>query len=233
MMGSFLFVAIPLAFSIASTVRVARLLGSQNHDAARISGFLAIGVTTVLMGICAFVLIKLRNVVGFVITSDADIVNRVKMLLPVVASFQVVNGLQGVAQGVMRGMGRHRELFAYSFLAYWIIGFPLSMYLAFFTRPRNGLYGIWYGFITGFGLLGFILMFVIYSTNWEREARRARVRAEKYQSSVDIVQSSPHPGGRAMGGFLLLSSVGEEEMDELERVEIVLYENDVAVVEQL
>ena len=225
---SFLFIAIPLALSIASTVRVARLLGSQNHRAAKISSYLAIGISTLLMGICGLVLYQLRPIVGYLFTSDVDIVNRVKMLLPVVASFQVVNGLQGVAQGVMRGMCRHTELFGYSFVAYWVIGFPLGMYLAFFTRPRNGLYGIWYGFITGLALLGAVLIFIIFTTNWQREVRRARVRAEKYHNSFDTVQSSPHPGGRAVGGFLLLSPGGEEELDDVERIEITLYEEDMS-----
>lgn len=224
---SFLFVSIPLSISIASTIRVGRLLGAQNHQAARISSYLAVGISTVFMSVAGLLLYRLRGVVGYLFTSDLDVIHRLKMLMPVVASFQVINGLQGAAQGVMRGMCRHTEVFGYTFLSYWVIGFPLGIYLAFFTRPRNGLYGLWYGFMVGVSLLGFVLMFIIVTTNWEREVRRARVRAEKYQNSFDTVQASPHPGSRALGGFLLLSPAGDEELDDLERIEITLYEEDM------
>jgi multidrug resistance protein, MATE family len=230
---SFLYVSIPLSISIASTIRVGRLLGAQNHAAAKTSSFLAVGISTVFMGAAGLILYRLRGVIGYLFTSDLDIIYRLKMLIPVVASFQVVNGVQGAAQGVMRGMCRHTEVFGYSFLSYWVLGFPLGIYLAFFTRPRNGLYGLWYGFLAGVGLLGCLMMFIIVTTNWEREVRRARVRAEKYQNSFDTVQASPHPGSRALGGFLLLNPGGDEELDDLERIEITLYEEDMKRAERV
>lgn len=176
------------------------------------------------MSIVGGVLYAVKFPLGYAFTSDPNIIARVKKLAPLVAIVQPINGIQGVSQGVLRGMCRHSELFAYTLLSYWMVGMPLGLYLAFFTRPRYGIDGIWYGFIVALGLLSSLLLFIILTTDWEREVRRARVRAEKYQNSFETIQATPRPGGRGLGGFVLLNPTGEEELDELERVEIILAE---------
>jgi hypothetical protein len=101
---------------------------------------------------------------------------------------------------------------------------PLGLYLAFYTRPRVGINGIWYGFITGLSLLALVLLFIIFTTDWEREVRRARLRIEKDQkNSNNILHSVPFIGSRSLGGFLLMSSLtDEEDLDDMERIEILI-----------
>jgi hypothetical protein len=199
------------------------LLVAQNPKAAKFSALIALLISTLLMTLSGLVLYETRFVLGALFSSDANIISRVRQLAPTVAFFQAINGLQGVAQGVMRGMGRHTELVGYIFLSYWIIAMPLGLYLAFFTRPRVGITGLWYGFITGLSLLNLVLLFIIFTTDWEREVRRARLRLEKYQqgSTGRVLQSMPFVGSRSLGGFLLMNSLtDEEELDDLERIEV-------------
>lgn len=218
-----MFVLIPLSFSIASTIRINRLLISQNPDAAKLSSYVSIIVSILFMIISGVVLFEVRFVVGYLFTSDSNIISRVRQLAPIVAIFQVINGIQGCCQGILRGMYRHNELVGYTFLSYWIIAMPFGLYLAFYTRPRTGILGIWYGFITGLGLLSIVLLTIILTTDWEREVRRARIRVEKFQqNSLNTIQTMPLIGGRSLGGFMLINSIGDEELDDLERIEVLI-----------
>ena len=218
-----MFILIPLSFSIASTIRINRLLISQNPDAARLSSFVSIAVSIIFMTISGIVLYQIRFILGYVFTSDPNIVSRVRQLAPIVAIFQVINGIQGCCQGILRGMHRHNELVGYTFLSYWIVAMPFGLYLAFYTRPRTGIKGLWYGFITGLGSLSVILLVIILTTDWEREVRRARIRVEKFQqNSLNTIQAMPLIGGRSLGGFMLINSIGDEELDDLERIEVLI-----------
>ncbi len=220
------FIFIPLSLSIAVTTRISRLLVSQNPVAAQSSALVSIAGTIVLVSISSYILYETRFILGYLFTYDTDIISRVRQLAPLVALFQIINGLQGISQGIMRGMNRHTELVGYTFLSYWIIAMPFGLYLTFYTRPRTGLKGLWYGFITGLSMLSIVLATIILTTDWEREVRRARIRVEKYQNHYETFQTSPMTGGRALGGFLLLSSTGEEELDDVERIEIQLVEDE-------
>jgi multidrug resistance protein, MATE family len=225
LLDSVTFILFPLSLSIAVSIRLNRLLISQNHQAAKSCALIALFASTLFMVLSGFLLYEFRFLLGSVFTSDENIIRRVRLLAPIVAIFQMVNGLQGCAQGVMRGMGRQTELVGYLFVSYWIVAMPLGLYLAFYTRPRVGMIGIWYGYLTGLGLLSLILLLIILTTDWEREVRRSRLRYEKYQkySSHGLLQSVGFIGSRALGGFMLMSSItDEEELDDIERIEVVL-----------
>eukprot|EP00602_Paraphysomonas_sp_CaronLab_P004506 CAMPEP_0185037116 /NCGR_PEP_ID=MMETSP1103-20130426/31084_1 /TAXON_ID=36769 /ORGANISM="Paraphysomonas bandaiensis, Strain Caron Lab Isolate" /LENGTH=418 /DNA_ID=CAMNT_0027574943 /DNA_START=562 /DNA_END=1818 /DNA_ORIENTATION=- len=221
-----MYTIVPISLSTAATVRISQLLAAQNSKAARISCILSLVVSGLFMCIIGAVLYRIRHVIGYAFTSDPDIINRIHQLCPIVSLFHVVYGFQGPLQGALRGMARHTEVLGYTFLSYWVLGVPVGMYLAFFTRPRNGLYGLWYGLATGVGFLVFILLLIVITTDWELEVRRERIRVEKYQNSFSIVQACPVPGSRAQGGFLLVGSSGDEELDEIERIEISFFEQD-------
>jgi hypothetical protein len=63
--------------------------------------------------------------------------------MPLVASFQVVDGLAGSCGGVLRGMGRQHLGAAFNIVAYYILALPLGIWLAF--RAEYGLQGLWIG----------------------------------------------------------------------------------------
>jgi MATE family multidrug resistance protein len=63
------------------------------------------------------------------------------------AFFQLSDGLQAVAAGVLRGMQDVKFPAVIAFISYWIIMIPACYLLAF---PFGmGLQGIWIGFIVG------------------------------------------------------------------------------------
>src|SRR5690606_4864151 len=68
-------------------------------------------------------------------------------LLLVAAFFQISDGLQVVVLGALRGLQDVRIPTLITFVAYWMIGFPISYYLGLFTD--FGSTGIWIGLLSG------------------------------------------------------------------------------------
>ncbi|XLS28154.1 MATE family efflux transporter [Flavobacteriaceae bacterium M23B6Z8] len=68
-------------------------------------------------------------------------------LLIVAAFFQISDGIQVVVLGALRGMQDVKIPTFITFIAYWVIGFPISWYLGLYTS--YGSTGIWIGLLAG------------------------------------------------------------------------------------
>ena len=68
-------------------------------------------------------------------------------LLLVAAVFQISDGIQVVVLGALRGLQDVKIPTVITFIAYWLIGFPISYYLGLHTDW--GSTGIWIGLLTG------------------------------------------------------------------------------------
>ena len=63
------------------------------------------------------------------------------------AFFQISDGLQVVVLGALRGFQDVKIPTLITFIAYWMIGFPVSFYLGLYT-PLESV-GIWLGLLAG------------------------------------------------------------------------------------
>src|SRR5690606_4726682 len=84
------------------------------------------------------------------ITDFADnheVVSIAAQLLIIAAIFQFTDALQVVALGALRGMQDLKIPTVICFIAYWIIGFPISYYLSMETSLES--MGIWIGLLAG------------------------------------------------------------------------------------
>lgn len=68
-------------------------------------------------------------------------------MLLVAAIFQISDGLQVVVLGALRGLQDVKVPMYITFVAYWVIGFPISIYLGVYTSL--GAIGIWIGLLSG------------------------------------------------------------------------------------
>ena len=87
----------------------------------------------------------------------------VKLLL-VAAFFQLFDGLQGVATGVLRGVGDTRTPMVCNLAGHWMIGLPTGYWLCF--TAGWGVVGLWVGLSIGLTLVGAVLV-----TIWWRRSR--------------------------------------------------------------
>jgi MATE family multidrug resistance protein len=77
-------------------------------------------------------------------------------LLFVAAMFQLFDGLQVVATGVLRGTGDTRTAMAFNLVAHWGLGLPVAAALAFWAGW--GVVGLWIGLCIGLIVLGLALL---------------------------------------------------------------------------
>jgi len=78
---------------------------------------------------------------------NAEIIIITSKLLLVAAIFQISDGIQVVVLGALRGLQDVKIPMYITFVAYWVVGFPVSFYLGKYTEL--GAVGIWIGLLAG------------------------------------------------------------------------------------
>ena len=158
--ASFTFM-VPMGIGQAATVRVATERGAAAWDAARLAGFVALALGVAFMTAASLVLWTTpRFIVGaFVVAGDPAnraVIARALDFLAIAALFQIVDGMQAVTAGALRGYHDTRVPMLIAALGYWGIGFVGGWTLAF---PLGvGPAGLWWGFVLGLASVAALLL---------------------------------------------------------------------------
>jgi len=78
---------------------------------------------------------------------NTEVIALAAQLLLVAAFFQISDGIQVVVLGALRGLQDVKIPTFITFVAYWLIGFPICYYLGLHTSLKST--GIWIGLLTG------------------------------------------------------------------------------------
>jgi MATE family multidrug resistance protein len=138
---------VPLAIGQAANVRVGYWIGAGDPVAARHAGFVALGLGVAFMSLSGLVLILAPHaIVGLYLHLDdlanAATVSLAASLLGIAAVFQIVDGMQTVGSGALRGLRDTRIPMLAATFGYWGIGFPTGYWLAF--HAGLGARGLWW-----------------------------------------------------------------------------------------
>ena len=149
---------VPLGVSSAGAVRVGHALGRRDLDGAARAGWtaLAIGAGFMACTARAFVLIP-RALMG-AFTRDEGVIALGASLLGVAAIFQLFDGMQGVATGILRGLGDTRTPMLWNLFGHWFVGLPSGYALCFVAG--YGVIGLWWGLSIGLIICGVALLVV-------------------------------------------------------------------------
>ena len=101
-----------------------------------------------------FVLFK--DILPWMFTENLEVIEIASTLLIVAGLFQLSDGLQAVVLGSLRGLQDVNIPSFITFIAYWIIGFPVCYYLGIMTDM--GSLGIWIGLLTALTCSAFMLV---------------------------------------------------------------------------
>ncbi len=88
-------------------------------------------------------------------TDNFEVWSIASKLMLIAAIFQISDTLQVVALGALRGMQDVKIPTYITFIAYWLIGFPISYYLGLYTDYKSA--GIWIGLLAGLTSSGIML----------------------------------------------------------------------------
>ena len=160
---------VPFGVSAATAVLVGQAIGEGDEQRARraASAGMLCGVGFMVIFGIVFTVAP-RMLAGFY-TRDATVLALAATLLPIAGLFQVFDGTQTVAAGILRGAGDTHAPMAINVLGFWLIGLPASAWLAF--RGGLGAEGLWWGFVAGLGSVALLLVLRV-RTRMRREMRR-------------------------------------------------------------
>jgi MATE family multidrug resistance protein len=154
-LASFTFM-VPLGVSTATAVLVGHAIGAGDEDQARRSAVAGIFIGASFMCASAFVFLVFPGALARSYTGDADVIMLTVMLIPIAGVFQVFDGIQAVAAGVLRGVGDTHAPAIINVVGFWFIGLPVSWVLAF--RLGGGAVGMWWGIVVGLAAVALILL---------------------------------------------------------------------------
>ena len=162
----------PLGLSVAAATRVGKMIGTGGDWKNAIWQSV---LTMLLVEGCLIVLL----VVGAdwwprIYTDDPALMEIVVPLVYLCACFQVFDGSQVVGLGILRGMGDVRVPLIFHLVAYWLIGMPLALFLAF--TMGYGVPGIWMGLSTALAVISILCGARIF--HWWRKGVRSLYAAD-------------------------------------------------------
>jgi MATE family multidrug resistance protein len=161
---------VPFGLSSAGAVRVGHAVGRRDPAGAERSGWTALLFGASFMACAAAVFWLAPRVLIGAFTSDDGVLRVGSSLLAVAAVFQLFDGLQGVATGVLRGLGDTRTPMFWNLVGHWVIGLPFGYALCF--GLGLGVIGLWWGLSTGLIICGVALLAV-----WARRIRAVKEAA--------------------------------------------------------
>lgn len=131
----------------ASTIMIGNNFGKKR--VLRIKRFAKTNyvLVLVLMILTAGLFWGLDEQLPWIFTKDLDVIAIAAHLLIIAAFFQLFDGTQVVALGILRGLGDVNTPTVLTFLAYWIVGIPVGYWLG--IHLGYGIEGIWYGLTLG------------------------------------------------------------------------------------
>jgi MATE family multidrug resistance protein len=132
---------VPSGLSAAAATRVGHLLGGGRAWTATARIAMVLGAA--VMVVPAVVFTFFPGDLAALYTKDVSVVAVAALLLPLAGMFQLFDGVQVVAFGVLRGAGDVNVPSLANAVGYWMLGLPVGWALAF--RLGWGPRGIWSG----------------------------------------------------------------------------------------
>jgi len=203
----------PASLGSATSIRVGQRLGANDPKGAKWVCWLGVFSGAFVMAISGIVIFFTKSIYANIFVDNEEVRALTEQIMPVLAFYQVFDGIQGVCNGVIRGTGRQVVGACTTFLAHFVIGIPLGCLLTFYFEYH--LFGMWIGLATGLFIVSTILvLFLSLRIDWEHEAKKAAQR---------IAKSDTHIGPEKSEG------AGEEEVPE-EGVQVELIEQKPEII---
>ncbi|KAJ6624884.1 MOP flippase, partial [Mycena sp. CBHHK59/15] len=181
---------IPFGIGVAASARVGNLIGSRSPVAAKYAAHASAVVSVVVGFIVMIIMMASKDVYGYLFSDDVNVVKLVGQVMPLVASFQVADGLAGSCGGVLRGQGRQHLGALFNCVAYYVLALPLGITLAFYPGTNLGLQGLWIGQVVALFIVGLGEYYVVWGSDWEIEVKRGAERNAEEAKRRGIIGGS-------------------------------------------
>ncbi|KAK4222463.1 putative transporter [Podospora fimiseda] len=177
---------IPFPLAIATSTRVANLIGAHLSDAARVTARVAIvaGLIVGLFNLTMFT--TLNETIPRIFTEDEQVIGIAKQVILVCAVMQIFDALAAVSHGILRGVG-HQAIGGYANLfSYYMVALPISLSTAFALGWK--LSGLWAGLTVGLAVVSALELVYLYNADWESAVAQAEARMK----SEDVMSEAKY-----------------------------------------
>jgi MATE family multidrug resistance protein len=156
---------VPLGLSSAGAVRVGHAVGARDMHRAVRAGWTALAAGAAIMAMVGMTLLMFPMPMLRAFTNDARLIEIGRGLLRIAAAFQLFDGTQAVATGVLRGIGDTRTPMIINVIGHWVLGLPVGYALCFWRGW--GVSGLWIGLS-----IGLVFVAVVLTIIWHRRTAR-------------------------------------------------------------
>lgn len=155
---------VAMGLSVTAMIRVGNQKGLKQFSELRRIAFSIFLFVIILDVVFAAMFMLLNNWFPTLYVNQHDVANMIDnteviaiaaKLLLVSAFFQISDGIQVVVLGALRGLQDVKIPTVITFIAYWIVGFPVSYYLGLYTEYKSS--GIWIGLLAGLTVSAILL----------------------------------------------------------------------------
>ena len=152
---------VPFGVAQAATIRVGMAYGARDRVWIARAGWVALAGGVGFMAVTASLLMLFpRAFISIYVDPDAPENARLVVLalqyLVIAAFFQLFDGAQAVAAGVLRGLQDTRIPMIIAAFGYWVIGFGIAILLGFGLQWQG--FGIWIGLAAGLAAVSVLLL---------------------------------------------------------------------------
>jgi MATE family multidrug resistance protein len=174
------FFQVPFGIGQAATIRVGFHFGARDREAMGRAGWAALlsclGFQLASAALMLFVpRVLLAAYVDVDAPANAVLIGLAVQFLAVGAAFQLVDGIQAVAAGALRGLQDTRTPMVIALFSYWLPGFGVAVALGLFTALAG--VGVWIGLAIGLSFAAVLLLW-----RWHGRERRGLVPGVPSQS---------------------------------------------------
>jgi multidrug resistance protein, MATE family len=154
-----------MGLAVVATIRVGNQFGLMNFKELRriaFSIFLLILIMDVIFAVFFMIFNEFLPTIYLDVNDTANKVDNTQVititakLMIIAAFFQLFDGMQAVVLGALKGMQDVNIPTFITFIAYWVIAFPISYFAG--LHFGYGSEGIWYGFLVGLGASSVMLL---------------------------------------------------------------------------
>lgn len=139
----------------ATTIRVGKYYAIDDLNNVKVAITTSFKSVIVTMGCMALIFVCLNTVLPIIFSNDAEIILIASKLLLFAAMFQLFDGTQVVAVGVLRGLEDYRFPTTIAFVGYWVLALPLCYVFAFLCDLK--VYGVWLALSLGLAFVSIAL----------------------------------------------------------------------------
>ena len=154
---------IPMSLAIALTIRTGIYFGEKNLVSMRKVQKIGFATGTLFAFATMALIWFFRPEIAAIYTQDVQVADVAMYLMLFALAYQLMDAWQISAAGCLRGMQDTQGPMWITMLAYWVIAFPVGLYLCRFTSM--GAAGVWVGLIVGLAIACVLLLVRLYNNN--------------------------------------------------------------------